>query len=340
MTIFIIDTINNIPSHKQFQDLAVALVARGHKVIQFSDTVRPHFGGIRVVCYSNANKCRSFNMFFREFRKNKTDVVISTFRGSMYADILSYFFKFNWIAFHQSDFYHQKFYTSFQFRKVSNYLGVSSPMLPKIESMYTRLKGGIGYINNSFEFVEVNSYPKSNVILHVGGATKNAQGKFVKGTDVLIAAFNQCAQNEGFTAELWIVGDGPDLDELKEAAGSNSLIKFTGRVSNAEVHKLMKQSKLFVLPSRNEAFGQVFLEAMQYGCSLIGTASTGAVDIIEVGDFGSIVPQENVNALAKAMQDLNEKYSFIGAVEAYKHKRIQFGRAEWVSKMIQIIEVK
>lgn len=339
MTIFIIDSINNIPSHKQFQDLAMGLVASGHSVVHFSDTYRPNYSGVSVRFYSNQNKWKAIKTFFSEFHKNKPDVLISTFRGSIYADVLSYLFTFKWIAFYQSDFYHQKFYAGFQFRKVSNYLGVSSPMLPKIKGMYKHLHGRIDYINNSFEFVEINTYPKRNVILHVGGATKNAQSKFVKGTDVLIQAFHLCcATHKGFAAELWIVGDGPHLVELKTMVGNNSRIKFKGRVSNAAVHEMMEKSKLFVLPSRNDAFPNVFLEAMQCGCSLIGTANTGAVDIVLEGDYGSIVPQEDIDSLAMAMHHLLNKYNFEGAVEAYSQKRIDLSREKWVNKMIDIIK--
>lgn len=338
MKVYIIDTINNIPSHKQFQDLAESLIVRGHEVVHFSDSVRPHYGGVYVVCYSNKKKTATLKTLFNEFRKHEPDVVISTFSGNRYVDMFSYLFKFKWIAFHRSDFYHQKFYNVFLFRKVSNYLGVSSPMQLKIEGMYPHLHGRIGFMNNSYEFREVNTNAKKNVILHVGGATKNAQGRFVKGTDLLIAAFKKCAENGKFTAELWIVGDGPDLDELKGMTNSNHKINFTGRLSNLEVHKLMKQSKLLVLPSRNDAFPNTFLEAMQYGCSLIGTAGTGAVDIIEEGNYGRIVPQEDVYALKKAILELNKQYDFNGAVEAYKEKRIHFSRERWIKKMIDSIE--
>ena len=337
MKIFVIDTINHIPSHSQFQNLCETLVVKGHCVIQFSDTPRPDYKGVRVVSYSNKDKWLTLRTFLIEFVKIKPDVIISTFRGNHYADILSYLFDFKWIAFHQSDFYHLKFYNSFRFRKVSKYLGVSSPMVPKISRMFNFLQGRVSYINNSFGFKDIQEYPKRNYVLHVGGATKNAERNFVKGTDLLIKAFNQFMMNANISAELWIVGDGPFLHELRAMAHGNDSIRFTGKVTNAEVHALMKLSKLVVLPSRNDAFPNVFLEAIQYGCSLIGTEGTGAVDIIEKGKFGCITPQEDIGALAIAIEELLNGYEFAGAVKAYADKRIQFSRERWVNTMIKYI---
>jgi hypothetical protein len=108
MRIVLFDTINKIPSHKQFQHLAAILVKRGHEVIQFSDTIRENYDGVTVISYNNKNILQAFKKFFNLFSSKKIDVVISTFRGNIYADVLSYFFNFKWIAFRQSDFYNSK----------------------------------------------------------------------------------------------------------------------------------------------------------------------------------------------------------------------------------------
>lgn len=59
----------------------------------------------------------------------------------------------------------------------------------------------------------------------------------------------------------------------------------------------MEMSKIFISPSWNDAFPNVFLEAMSYDCSLTGTMGTGAEDIIIKGDYGCLIEKGDTNAL-------------------------------------------
>lgn len=338
MKVVIVDSINKIPSHKQFQDLASHLADHGHLVTHFSDTIRSDYCSVQVISYSYKNIWLMLKVFISNFIKTPPDIVISTFRGNRVIDLLSYFFDFKWIAFYQSAFYHQKKYNLLFLRKASVILGVSSPMVSELESMYKHKKGSIDYINNSFEFKNLIAYEKSDIILHVGGMVKNQKGEFVKGTDLVISAFDKLINdNQGFSSELWIVGDGPHLQDIKMLANNNPLIKFTGRVCNTQVHKMMEKAKVFALPSRNDASPNVFLEAMQYGCSLVGTEDTGAVDIIEEGAYGKIVPQTDDVALASAMKELLTSYDYNKVTQAYSNKRKRFARENWINSMVKIM---
>lgn len=334
MRVLIVDTINNIPSHKQFQSLAKELVEKGHEVIHLSDSKRTDYNGVKVYHYSNARRINAFLLFLRIFRNFKPVLVISTFRGNQYIDLFSWFFPFKWFAFLQSDFFHQKLYNKWRFRKVTRLFVLSSPLVSRTSNMYPHVKQKITVIPNSFEFQNIQIHEKKDVILHVGGAVKNASQEFVKGTDTLIKAFQKWQKDTGAKVELWIVGDGPYLEELKQLAIATENIFFKGRLSHNEVMDCMKQSKVFVLPSRNDAFPNVFLEAMNNGCSLIGTEGTGAVDIIEEGRFGVLVPQEDVDALAIAIHKIYSNFDQEKVYMAYQGKRVQFSRENWVSSMI------
>jgi glycosyltransferase involved in cell wall biosynthesis len=69
-----------------------------------------------------------------------------------------------------------------------------------------------------------------------------------------------------------LVGDGPELSMLKEMStknGSNRNIEFTGLLSRKEIFYLMKQSKIFVHPSKFEGSGFVFAEALANGMNIV-----------------------------------------------------------------------
>jgi len=86
---------------------------------------------------------------------------------------------------------------------------------------------------------------------------------------------------------------------LKTYANCN--VRWTGFLSPLELARCYQESSLFVLPSPNEGFGMVLLEAMASGLPTIGTDITGAVDCMENGKEGFIVPAHDANALADAI---------------------------------------
>lgn len=69
-----------------------------------------------------------------------------------------------------------------------------------------------------------------------------------------------------------LVGDGPDFSKLKFMVtqyGVDSNIEFTGLISRKEIIELMKQSKIFVHPSKFEGSGFVFAEALANGMNIV-----------------------------------------------------------------------
>jgi glycosyltransferase involved in cell wall biosynthesis len=61
---------------------------------------------------------------------------------------------------------------------------------------------------------------------------------------------------------------------------------------------------VFVLPSENETFGQVFIEAMSCGLPVIGTKVGGIPEIISDSYNGYLIPPNDVSSLAKKIETL------------------------------------
>ena len=89
-----------------------------------------------------------------------------------------------------------------------------------------------------------------------------------------------------------ILGDGPDRARFEALAvdlGITPRVRFEGRKSRAEVANAMRACSVFVLPSRYEGLGCVYLEAMACGKPVIACSRQGIEEIIEHGKNGWLI---------------------------------------------------
>jgi len=160
-----------------------------------------------------------------------------------------------------------------------------------------------------------------------------------KGIDVLLRAFAKafCDRPD---VKLVIVGDGPDrpmLENLARSLGISEQVEFKGTVSRAEVRDALYDADLFVLPSRVETFGVVFIEAMSTGLRVVGTRCGGPEEFI-CDEVGSLVEPEDVEGLAHVME---REIALIGYYDARLVRRYvveKYGRREVASKLYEIYE--
>lgn len=130
----------------------------------------------------------------------------------------------------------------------------------------------------------------------------------IKGHDVLLRAVASLASRFP-SLSLEIIGEGRErvaLEKLAQDLGIGDRVLFLGRQSRREVADAMRQSTLFVLPSRYEALGCVYLEAMATGKPTIGCRGQGIAEIIQHGTNGFLVGPDNDRELALAIAMLLE----------------------------------
>ncbi len=131
-----------------------------------------------------------------------------------------------------------------------------------------------------------------------------------KGLDVLLQA---CARlkHAGKSFVLHIIGDGDIREELEELAEKLDIYEetiFYGYMLHPE--QFIPFFDIFVLPSRAEAFGSVFAEAALCWLALVGTDVGGISEQIEDGKNGLLVPVDDVDALAAALERLIDNQDY------------------------------
>jgi phosphatidyl-myo-inositol dimannoside synthase len=133
-------------------------------------------------------------------------------------------------------------------------------------------------------------------------ARMNADERF-KGHDALLDAWG-AVRGAVPGARLVVVGGGDDVDRLRaraSALGHGSAVRFTGQVSDATLAALRSHAAFFVMPSSNEGFGLVYLEAMRAGLACVGGCGDAAAEIIVDGVTGLLVQPGSTPAIAAAV---------------------------------------
>ena len=79
-------------------------------------------------------------------------------------------------------------------------------------------------------------------------------------------------------------------------------VEFTGELpTDDEVRKEFFKADVFALPSLQEGFGLVFLEAMAAGLPIVAAHAAAVPEVVPDGEAGILVPPGDVDALAEAL---------------------------------------
>jgi glycosyltransferase involved in cell wall biosynthesis len=127
-----------------------------------------------------------------------------------------------------------------------------------------------------------------------------------KGISFLLKGFSEAVRHVK-NLHLILVGDGPLKEQLRHEISSQNLLKSVTMIGwSDDVASLLKTVDLLVLPSLNEAFGLVLLEAMAAGVPVIGTSVGGIPEVIHHGKTGLLVPPGSPEAIATSIVWIHE----------------------------------
>jgi len=100
------------------------------------------------------------------------------------------------------------------------------------------------------------------------------------------------------------------VDRLIKKLKLNSMVVIPGFIPDDELEAHFAMSDLYVMPSRKEGFGIVFIEAMYYGLPVIAGNLDGSTDALLFGKLGKLVNPLNLEEIATAIVNIIENKSF------------------------------
>jgi phosphatidylinositol alpha-1,6-mannosyltransferase len=145
-------------------------------------------------------------------------------------------------------------------------------------------------------------------------------------------------------AQLWIVGDGGLRPHLERLAGYG--VRFWGSVSERRKAEMIRQSRVLVMPSRNEGFGLVYLEAMRLGRPCLVSTLDAGQEVV-ASSAGLAIDPSDALALTEALvrlltnepawtawsQAARKRYEANYTAQAYKRRLVTAlsgsGANEW-----------
>jgi len=151
----------------------------------------------------------------------------------------------------------------------------------------------------SKQYISRVAVARRPVILGMGRLTPQ------KGFDVFIRAFAKIAPKH-LEWRVEIAGEGPErasLENLIAVHGLQDRVELLGQIGDPEA--LFHRSEIFALTSRHEAYPMVLCEALSAGCCVLAAdCPTGPREIIGSTEAAILVPPEDVDLLAQALERL------------------------------------
>ncbi len=172
-------------------------------------------------------------------------------------------------------------------------------------------------------------------ILYVGAISER------KNTVLLLDAFAKLKKDPAHTdVQLVLVGNGSEAYAQKCKSLPQDGVVWCNFIENAQLKFVYDTADIFTLPSSEEIFGMVLLEAMYFGTATVASHTAGAETLIQHEQTGLIVedflPETWASTLAKLLED-PQKIATLGE-NAKKSIRENFMWDGIAEKMLRHIE--
>lgn len=126
-----------------------------------------------------------------------------------------------------------------------------------------------------------------------------------KGLDTLVEGIARADAAVDLTVVGRAVDEGhvADVRRLVGERGLGDRVSFAGRLSDAELADVLRESHVLAVPSRYEGFGIVYLEGMSFGLPAIASLAGGANETVTDGETGVLVDPDDPAAVARALTE-------------------------------------
>lgn len=158
-----------------------------------------------------------------------------------------------------------------------------------------------------------------------------------KNIDWVVKAVKNYTGNKKLT--LKIAGEGAIRHELESIAEEKDNIFFLGKIDHKKIGDLLNQSDIFALPSINETFGLVYLEATAHQNAVIATQGTGIWGhFIDGEEMLYCDSEQSFQEMLTLLID-NDEFRNNMAEKAYQKTREQYTWNKIISQYIELYDL-
>lgn len=191
------------------------------------------------------------------------------------------------------------------FNQYSKIFNISKQGKKDFDDKFPNLKNKSELLYNSFDVEKIIKRSNEENIKEKDFLLTIGRLDFEKGFDLLINAMFSLKEN-GINEKLYIIGDGKERENLENQIKKLNLendVFLLGFKTNP--YPWLKNSKLYILPSRGEGFGLVLVEALACQKAIVSAnCLCGPNEILDNGKYGLLVETENSSALKEGIKKL------------------------------------
>jgi len=172
--------------------------------------------------------------------------------------------------------------------------------------------------------------------------TRLAATEQYKGYEQVIKVLNKIKVN--FPKIKYVLSGQYDASEearIKQLAKQHSvddIIILTGFISERELADHFLLADLFVLPSKKEGFGIVFIEAMSFGLPVICGNVDGSLDAIRNGELGKAVNPDDLDEIQSSIEAYLQKPLEVEDRQNLQHLCLHyFNQDNYINKLQQLL---
>jgi glycosyltransferase involved in cell wall biosynthesis len=155
-----------------------------------------------------------------------------------------------------------------------------------------------------------------------------------KNLGILMGAY-ACLRDGGASFQGWVVGEGPcrkAWERIRDSLGLGDRVTFLGTIPRRELADRYRRAAIFCLPSRQEGFGIVFVEAMACGKPVVAARAAAVPETVVDGETGLLVDPDDPAALAQALFALLSDRDRCRAMGEAGRRRVERYRADRVAE--------
>lgn len=189
------------------------------------------------------------------------------------------------------------------------------------------------------DYLESKPNPYNSQVFNILSITRLDRTEHLKGIDTVIKALSLIKGK--IDMHYTVIGKGDDIPRLKALAKDlqvTDLISFLGFVD--EIDAFYEHCDVFILPSKKEGFGIVYLEAMQYSKPVIACNFGGPTDVIEDKKTGVLCEYDDHVCVAESLIKFSSNANFSQILGAKGYDRLikNFTYEKFKKRLANILE--